>query len=82
MRNFKKLTATVEQTGESFVLFNGQEFENFDRLRELVGNDYEGLNDDLMDGITELTGTSWSYNKYDFAEVALTIRFDFEPIEA
>ena len=79
MRNFKRLTATVEQTAETFVLFDGEEFKNFDRLHELVGNDYDGLNDDLMDGITELTGTSWKYNKYENAEAVLTIRFDFEP---
>lgn len=79
MRNFKRLTATVEQTDETFVLFNGEEFENFDRLHKLVGSDYEGLNDDLMDGITEWGGTSWKYNKYENAETVLTIRFDFEP---
>lgn len=81
MRNFKELTATVEQTGETFVLFDGEEFQNFDRLHELVGSDYEGLNDDLMDGITEWGGTSWKYNKYENAEAVLTIRFDFESSE-
>ena len=77
--NFKKLEATVVQTGESFVLYEAGKFQNFDRLRELVGTDYHNLNDDLMDGIGR-NGIEWEYHLYEFGEISLSINFKFTPL--
>lgn len=81
MMNFNKLTATIENTGEMFVLYNGEEFQNFDKLLKLVGNDYDELHAELMEGITELNGISWNYKKDRDTEEVLTIKFDYEPTE-
>lgn len=78
--NFKKLEATILQTGESFILYDNGKFQNFNRLHKLVGSDYYNLNDDLMDGITDSNGTEWTYNIYDFGEIVLSINFKFTPL--
>lgn len=78
--NFKKLVATVKETEETLVLYDGGEFKNFDRLRELLGKDFNGVNDDLMDGITDWGGTEWTHTIYKDAEAVLTITFTFTPI--
>ena len=80
--NFKKLTATVEQTGEHFVLYDGVDFLNFEKLEKLVGKDFDSLNDDLMNGPSETTwyGTdpmNPTYTKYEKCEPILTIRFAY-----
>lgn len=77
--NFKKLVAEVIETGETIVLCDGAEFKNFDRLHELLGKDYDNVNDDLMDGITERDGTTWTHSVYRLGEVEKTIRFTFTP---
>lgn len=75
--NFKKLDATILQTGESFVLYENGKFQNFDKLHSLVGSDYYNLNDDLMDGITERDGAEWTHHVYEFGEIVLSIHFKF-----
>lgn len=49
--NYKKLEAKILQTGETFILFDGKNFQNFNRLHKLLGGDYVNVNDDLMNGI-------------------------------
>ena len=78
--NFKKLEAKVLQTGEKFILFDGKNFQNFDRLHKLLGNDYDNVNDDLMDGITDWGGMEWTHTVYGLQDEKLTISFQFTPV--
>jgi len=86
MAYFSKLTAEVRDGAgnviDSFVLYDGKKFDNFNRLHELVGRDYDDLNDDLMDGPSPDT---WGmedpmhpvYRKYEAGEVVLEIMFEY-----
>lgn len=80
--NFKRLTCKVEETGEELVLFDGEHFQNFNRLEKLVGREYDNLNDDLMDGPSEATWGSDPFNPvhrvYKFGEAVLTLQFHYE----
>ena len=78
--NFSRLTAKVNQTGEEFVLYDGSEFQNFNRLHEILVSDYENVNDNLMDGITERDGEEWTHFIYENGEVVLSITFTFTPV--
>ena len=60
--SFKKLSMKQESTGKIVALYENGEFKNFDLLHQIVGNEYDNLNDDLMDGICESNG--WSCNRY------------------
>lgn len=73
----KELRALVVETGEELILWNGEEFQNFNRLRELLGKDYDNVNDDLMDGITEWGGSEWTHTQYENGEAVQTIKFTF-----
>lgn len=75
--NFKKLDATILQTGETFILYDNGKFQNFDKLRCLLGADYINVNDDLMDGITDRNGNEWTHHVYDRGEIILSIHFKF-----
>lgn len=77
--NFSRLVARVNETGEDFVLYDGVQFQNFDRLKELVGKDYSNLNDDLMGGINERNGERWTHFIYKNAAVVLSITFTYTP---
>ena len=83
MRNYSKLVATVEETGEFLVLQEGGSYskEGFNRLAEILGKDYDNVNDDLMDGITDWGGVEWSHRIYKLGEVETTVTFTFTPIE-
>ena len=76
--NYKKLEAKILQTGENFILFDGKNFQNFNRLHKLLGEDYVNVNDDLMDGITDAGGREWTHTVYKNGNV-LTIMFKFTP---
>ena len=54
---YKELIMTEQSTGKKTVLYENEEFKNFDYLSNLMmkygysENDYENLNDDIMSGI-------------------------------
>lgn len=79
--NFKRLVAKVNETGEELVLYDGSEFQNFDRLRKILGSDYENVNDELMDGITERDGEEYTHFKYENGDAVLSITFTFTPVD-
>lgn len=71
-----KLTAIVEQTGETLVLYDGKQtdvygkqFQNLDRLEALIGDDDDF--DEVLRGLEE--GEWWRY-----AKANLTIHFEYE----
>jgi len=87
MAQFNKLTAEVSDGAgnvvDSFVLYDGGRFDNFDKLHDFVGRDYTNLNDDLMDGPSSDTWGSEDpmhpiYRKYVCGEVWLEIHFTYE----
>lgn len=73
MTYFRRLTATVVGTGETFNLYENGEFKNFNRLHELAGKDYEDLNDELLEG----TGKDL-YTKFECGEIVMQIEFSYE----
>ena len=82
--NFKRLTMERESTGEITVLYENGEFKNFDLLRQIVGEEYDNINDDLMDGICE--SNCWSCNRYfpiydDNGYWCDALHFRYEPTE-
>ena len=79
IENIKNLKAIVTgEIEETFDLIKDGEYVGFNRLHELVGKDYDNLNDDLMDG--DLT----MYTKYNDAEAVFYIDFKvgFEDFQA
>ena len=63
IQSIKNLKAIVTgEIEETFDLIKDDEYVGFNRLHELVGKDYDNLNDDLMEG--DLT----MYTKYKDAE--------------
>ena len=82
--SFKKLSMKQESTGKIVVLYENGEFKNFDLLHQIVGNEYDNLNDDLMDGICESNG--WSCNRYlpiydENGDWSDALHFRYEPTE-
>lgn len=80
MMNFKKLDVKCEETGEVKNLYDGKDFHNFNWLHEELGNHYDNVNDDLMDGIVDGV-TEWSHTIYKNAEPIKTFTFTFEPMK-
>lgn len=79
IESIKNLKAIVTgEIEETFDLIKGGEYVGFNRLHELVGKDYDNLNDDLMDG--DLT----MYTKYKDAEAVfyITFKIGFEDFQA
>lgn len=79
IENIKNLNAIVTgEIEETFDLIKDGEYVGFNRLHELVGKDYDNLNDDLMDG--DLT----MYTKYKDAEAAfyITFKIGFEDFQS
>lgn len=70
IENIKDLKAIVTgEIEETFDLIKGGEYVGFNRLHELAGEDYDNLNDDLMDGDFTI------YTKYKDAEEVFYITF-------
>lgn len=62
-KKIKNLKAIVTgEIEETFDLIKDGEYVGFNHLQELVGNDYDDLNDDLMEGNLTM------YTKYNDAE--------------
>lgn len=80
MINFKKLDVICEETGEVKNLYDGENFKNFDWLHEELGDDYDNVNDDLMDGIVDGV-KKWSYEVYKNGDLVKTFTFTFEASE-
>lgn len=79
IENIKNLKAIVTgEIEETFDLIKDGEYVGFNRLHELAGEDYDSLNDDLMEG--DLT----MYTKYKDAEAVfyITFKVDFEDFQA
>lgn len=79
IESIKNLKAIVTgEIEETFDLIKGGEYVGFNRLHELVGKDYDNINDDLMDG--DLT----MYTKYKDAEAVfyITFKIGFEDFQA
>ena len=82
--SFKRLTMEQESTGKITVLYENGEFKNFNLLHQIVGEKYDDLNDDLMDGVCESNG--WSCRRYfhfydEKGEWCDTLHFQYEPTE-
>lgn len=77
MVDFKKLTA--EHNGQVVVLYEDGEFKNFDWLHKIVGEGYDGLNDDLMEGISG-NGEEYTYFIRKDGEAVDSILFHFDPV--
>lgn len=70
IENIKNLKAIVTgEIEETFDLIKDGEYVGFNRLHELVGEDYDNLNDDLMEGGLTM------YTKYKDAEAIFYISF-------
>ncbi len=70
IESIKNLKAIVNgEIEETFDLIKDGEYVGFNRLRELVGKDYDNLNDDLMEGNFTM------YTKYNDAEAVFYISF-------
>ena len=69
-----------ESDGEAKVLFDGNEFKNFDWLAQQVGGSnsmkYINLNDDLMDGV-EANGETFQHTIYKDGEAIDTLTFEY-----
>lgn len=79
IESIKNLKAIVTgEIEETFDLIKDGEYVGFNRLHELVGKDYDDINDDLMDG--DLT----MYTKYKDAEAVfyITFKIGFEDFQA
>lgn len=77
MMDFKKLTAV--HYGQVVVLYEDGEFKNFDWLHELIGERFDGLNDDLMEGISG-NGEEYTYFIWKNGEAVDSILFRFEAV--
>ena len=77
MMDFKKLTA--EHNGQVVVLYEDGEFKNFDWLHKIVGEGYDGLNDDLMEGISG-NGEEYTHFIWKNGEAVDSIQFRFDPV--
>lgn len=77
MMDFKKLTA--EHNGQVVVLYEDGEFKNFDWLHKIVGEGYDGLNDDLMEGISG-NGEEYTHFIWKNGEAVDSILFRFEAV--
>lgn len=79
IKNIKNLKAIVTgEVEETFDLIKDGEHVGFNHLQELVGNDYDDLNDDLMENDFTM------YTKYNDAEAVFYIDFKvgFEDFQA
>ena len=77
MVDFKKLTA--EHNGQVVVLYEDGEYKNFDWLHELVGEKYDSLNDELMEGISG-NGEEYTFFIWKDGEATDSIQFRFDPV--
>ena len=82
--SFKRLTMEQESTGEITVLYENGKFKNFDLLHQIVGEKYDDLNDDLMDGVCE--SNDWSCRRYFYfydekGNWCDILHFRYEPTE-
>lgn len=77
MRDFERLTMRING-GEEIVLVDGEKYQNFEKLREAAGRDYEALNDDLMDG-RHANGNEFTVMIQNDDGTTTEIAFEYEP---
>lgn len=81
MMDFNKLTVEKKSTGEVKVLYDGENFKNFNWLAAEVGgsnsDEYIGLNDNLMDG-KHANGAVFEHTRYKNAEPVETYIFTYD----
>ena len=75
VRSYEEITArnlkaiVTGKVNEEFYLIKDGKYVGFNHLEELVGSDYDNLNDDLM------SGDYSEYHKYELLECVMTIQF-------
>nr|DAK18682.1 MAG TPA: hypothetical protein [Caudoviricetes sp.] len=71
-----RIDAKINSTGEVFNLYNNGKFQNFERIHAIFGEDYDDVNDNLLDG-PAVNGWEYTERVYHFAEEVESVTFTY-----
>lgn len=73
---YNRIDARINSTGEVINLYNNGEFQNFERIHAIFGEDYDDVNDNLLDG-PDVNGWEYTEKVYEFAEEVESVTFTY-----